>query len=158
YVRVLGVTRATQWGISFWDAQVFAAAGDAPTPVIDGPSPTLTWKVGDLISFSGHATDVKDGTLPASALTRAEIIHHCQPPTDCHTHLVQTFSGVASGSFNAPDHEYPSWLELQLTATNSSGISASTSVRLDPQTVDLTFATTPTGLSLTVGSSSSVTT
>ena len=23
YVRVLGVTRATQWGISFWDAQVF---------------------------------------------------------------------------------------------------------------------------------------
>jgi hypothetical protein len=23
YVRVLGVTRATQWGFSFWDAQVF---------------------------------------------------------------------------------------------------------------------------------------
>jgi hypothetical protein len=23
YVRVLGVTRATKWGISFWDAQVF---------------------------------------------------------------------------------------------------------------------------------------
>ena len=23
YVRVLGLARATQWGISFWDAQVF---------------------------------------------------------------------------------------------------------------------------------------
>ena len=26
YVRILGVTRATQWGISFWDASVFGAA------------------------------------------------------------------------------------------------------------------------------------
>jgi hypothetical protein len=158
YVRVLGVTRATAWGISLWDAQVFAAAGNAPTPVIDAPSPTLTWKVGDLISFSGHATDVKDGTLPASALTWTEIIHHCTSPNDCHTHLVQTFTGVTSGSFNAPDHAYPSWLELQLTARNSAGVTGSTSVRLDPKTVDLSFATNPSGLSLTVGGSSSIAT
>jgi glucose/arabinose dehydrogenase len=155
YVRVLGVTRATQYGISFWDAQVFGPAGTPPTPVIDTPSSTLTWKVGDLISFSGHATD-STGTLPASALKWAEIIHHCTTPNDCHTHLIQTFNGVSSGSLNAPDHEYPSWLELELTATNSAGISASTSVRLDPKTVDLSFATRPTGLSLTVGSSTSV--
>ncbi len=25
YVRIVGVTRATQWGISFWDASVFGA-------------------------------------------------------------------------------------------------------------------------------------
>ena len=58
---------------------------------------------------------------------------------------------MASGSLPAPDHEYPSSLTLVLTATDSAGISASTSLRLDPRTVDLTFATNPTGLGLTVG-------
>jgi hypothetical protein len=32
YVRVLGVTRATQWGISFWDARVFGPGSAAPPP------------------------------------------------------------------------------------------------------------------------------
>lgn len=53
-------------------------------------------------------------------------------------------NGVASGSFSAPDHEYPAWIELRLTDTDS--------VRLDPQTVDLSFQSNPTGLQLTVGS------
>jgi hypothetical protein len=38
---------------------------------------------------------------------------------------VQTFTGVASGSFGAPDHEYPSYLELELTATDSGGLTGS---------------------------------
>ena len=62
-------------------------------------------------------------------------------PNDCHTHDVQTIGGVATGSFSAPDHEYPSWLELVLTATDSGGLTGSTSVRLDPKTVTLSFAT-----------------
>jgi uncharacterized repeat protein (TIGR01451 family) len=74
-------------------------------------------------------------------------MHHC--PSTCHTHLVQEFTG-STGSFNAPDHEYPSHLELRLTATDSSGLSTSTSVQLDPRTVSLTFGTSPSGLSLTV--------
>ena len=83
-------------------------------------------------------------------------MHHCTTPNDCHAHVVQTFPGVSSGSFNAPDHEYPSWIELRLTATNSSGLSATTTVRLDPKTVILSFASNPPGLTLTVGSASSV--
>ena len=86
------------------------------------PSSSLTWKVGDTINFSGHATDAQDGTLPASALSWSLILHHCFTPTDCHTHLIQTIDGVASGSVTAPDHEYPCWLELQLTATDSGGL------------------------------------
>ena len=46
-------------------------------------------------------------------------MNHC--PSNCHTHPIQTFPNVASGSFNAPDHEYPSHLELRLTATDSDG-------------------------------------
>jgi len=129
-------------------ASVTVTAGNtAPIAVIDSPPPSLTWKVGDTISFSGHATDAQDGTLPAQALKWSLILHHCFTPTDCHTHLIQTFTG-ASGSFTAPDHEYPCWLEVQLTATDSGGLTSTTSVRLNPKTVALTFKTNPGGLVL----------
>jgi hypothetical protein len=70
---------------------------------------------------------------------------------------MQTYPGVADGSFVAPDHEYPAYLELRLTATDSSGLATTTSVRLDPQTVVLDFASDPPGLTLAVGSTSQVT-
>jgi glucose/arabinose dehydrogenase len=120
----------------------------APSAVIDAPTSSVSWKVGDPISFAGHATDTQDGTLPASALTWSLILHHCFTPTDCHTHLVQTFTGVSSGSFTTPDHAYPCWLELRLSATDSGGLTSTTSVRLDPRTVVLTFRTNPGGLVL----------
>ena len=55
-------------------------------PGIDSPASSLTWQVGDTITFSGHATDAQDGTLPASALSWSLIMHHCVTPTDCHAH------------------------------------------------------------------------
>jgi hypothetical protein len=115
--------------------------------VIDSPGSSLTWKVGDVINLSGHATDTQDGTLPADALKWSLIMHHCSTPSDCHTHTLQTFTG-ASGSFTAPDHEYPCWLEVQLSATDSGGLTTTTSLRLDPKTVVLTFKTNPGGLVL----------
>jgi len=120
------------------------AGNSAPTAVIDGPTASTTWKVGDDVAFSGHATDAQDGTLPASAMTWKLIMHHCMTLSDCHTHLIQTFQGV-SGSFTAPDHEYPCWIELQLTATDSGGLTSTTSVRMDPKTVALTFFSMPSG-------------
>jgi glucose/arabinose dehydrogenase len=124
------------------------AGNTAPSPVIDTPPPSLTWKVGDAISFSGHATDGQDGTLPASALTWSVIMHHCFTLTDCHEHVIQTITGVSGGSFTAPDHGYPCWIELRLTATDSGGLASTTSVRLDPKTAVLTFKTNPGGLAL----------
>jgi len=130
-------------------ASVTVTVGNtAPAAIIDSPPSSLTWRVGDTIPFSGHATDAQDGTLPASALSWSLILHHCFTPTDCHTHLIQTVNGVSSGSFTAPDHEYPCWLEVQLTATDSGGLTSTASVRLDPKTVVLTFRTNPGGLVL----------
>ena len=96
------------------------------------------------------ATDIQDGALPASALSWSVIMHHCVTPSDCHTHLIQTFPGVSSGTFSAPDHAYPCWLELQLTATDSGGLTSTASLRLDPKTVNLTFRATKPGLTLSV--------
>jgi glucose/arabinose dehydrogenase len=134
-------------------ASVTIAVGNTPpTPIIDTPVAGTTWTVGDFISFSGRATDAQSGSLPASSLTWSLVLQHC--PSTCHEHPLQTFSGTASGSIVAPDHEYPSHLELRLTATDPGGLSATTSVRLDPQTIQVTFGTNPTGLTLAVGSTS----
>ena len=45
------------------------------------------------------------------------------------------WNGAAGGSFVAPDHEFPSHLELTLTVTDSGGKTGTDSVRLDPDTV-----------------------
>ena len=127
----------------------------APTAFITQPAGNLTWRVGDTISFKGHANDPQQGQLPASAMTWEVLIHHC--PSNCHTHVYQTFEGVDQGSFPAPDHEYPSYLELRLTAVDSSGLSSTASENLDPETVDLTFQSSPAGLQLSVGSTTATT-
>ena len=124
----------------------------APVAVIDTPANGATWRVGDLIPFTGHATDAEQGSLPASSLTWSLVMHHC--PSNCHLHPIQTFPGVSSGQFSAPDHEYPSFLELRLTATDSTGLSDTASIQLDPRTVNLTMQTNPTGLALVVGGTS----
>ena len=47
-------------------AVTISAGNTAPTAVIDAPSVTLKWRVGQSIAFSGHAADEQQGTLPAS--------------------------------------------------------------------------------------------
>jgi PKD repeat protein len=127
-----------------------------PVPDISAPAGGTTWKVGDVINFSGSATDAQDVTLPASALTWTLTQEHC--PSNCHSHTVQTWRGVASGSFTAPDHEYPSYLLLRLTAEDSGGLMGSTTLRLDPRTVTLTFTSDPNKAQIVFNGSSSATT
>jgi glucose/arabinose dehydrogenase len=119
-----------------------------PKVTISSPPTSLRWTVGDTISFSGSATDNQGAEIPSSNLTWNLVLKHGACP-DCHDHFLQTYSGVNSGSFNAPDHDYPSELELTLTATDAAGLRNSTSIRLLPRTTTLTFQTSPTGLKLT---------
>jgi hypothetical protein len=128
---------------------VISAGNTPPLSTIGSPTATATWKVGDVISFSGSATDQEDGALASSRLSWSLVMRHC--PSNCHSHVLQTFTGVSGGSFTTPDHEYPSHLELRLTATDSGGLIDTKSVLLQPQTVDLTFQSAPAGLQLVVG-------
>ncbi|MFB4319860.1 PQQ-dependent sugar dehydrogenase [Actinomadura sp. 21ATH] len=127
-------------------AQQISVGNSAPTATIVAPGPATRWNVGSTIAFSGTATDPDQGTLPASALSWELVMHHC--PSDCHTHEITEMTGT-SGTFTAPDHEYPSYLELRLTARDAGGLTDTKSVRLDPNTVNLTFASAPPGLQLT---------
>ncbi|HEX2771958.1 MAG TPA: PQQ-dependent sugar dehydrogenase, partial [Micromonosporaceae bacterium] len=128
----------------------------APSAVIDTPSASRTWAVGDTISFTGRASDPQQGSLPASALNWQLRLYHCYTPDNCHTHYLRDWAGAASGSFTGPDHEYPSYLELVLTATDAEGLTSTAIRRLDPKTVTLTFASNPAGLRLSVGATAQV--
>ena len=134
-------------------ATMVVRPGDTPpTPVIDTPPSGTTWHVGQQIDFSGHANDAEQGSLPKTALKWTLFLHHC--PSSCHIHTIQSFDQTDNGSFVAPEHDYPSYLELKLTATDARALVSSTSVRLDPQTTTLTLQSDPSGLTAAAGSTS----
>ena len=136
------------------DTQTVAiqAGNTPPAALIDSPATGTDFAVGQTLTFAGRATDAEQGNLPASALRWRLLQYHCYAVDSCHVHTVQEWNGVAGGSFPAPDHEYPSYLELVLTATDAGGLSTTSTRRIDPRTVDLTFTSNPPGLQVAVGS------
>jgi glucose/arabinose dehydrogenase len=132
-------------GASSTAAVTINVGNTPPVATITAPAPGTTWKVGDSIDFAGGATDAQDGPLTGAALSWKLIMHHC--PSNCHEHELTTFTG-AGGTFVAPDHEYPSYLELRLTATDSGGLTDFESLRLDPRTVTVTMNASPSGFDL----------
>ncbi|MDP9228043.1 MAG: hypothetical protein M3M99_03195, partial [Actinomycetota bacterium] len=132
-------------GASDTDEASIQAGNTAPSASITAPAAGLVWAVDDVVGFSGSATDAQQ-TLPASAFDWELIINHC--PSNCHQHSVQQFPDRTSGSFSAPDHEYPSSLLIRLTVTDSGGLTDTESVTIDPRTVNLTLNSLPGGLQL----------
>ncbi|MGI8549495.1 MAG: PQQ-dependent sugar dehydrogenase, partial [Dehalococcoidia bacterium] len=117
----------------------------APVVSISQPLASLTYKVGDVITYAGSATDPDSGTaLPPSSLSWQLILHHC-PGGTCHIHPFSQSTG-AGGSFTIPDHGDASYFELILTAISSIGLTSTTSVTIQPQTIQVTLATVPSGL------------
>jgi glucose/arabinose dehydrogenase len=141
-------------GLVSTDTVLIGAGNELPQAQIDSPTEALQWAVGDSISFSGKGTDPQDGALGAASMTWTLVLRHCETVNDCHSHNIQSYPGVSSGSFTAPDHDFPSHLELRLTVTDSGGLSDTETLRLDPKTVDLSFKSVPAGLNLTAGEQS----
>ena len=129
-------------------ASKIVSVDNAP-PVITFPTPaaSLTWAVGDQIPFSATATDAQDGALPASAFRWEWAIAHCRP-SECHEHVVQTIDDVRSGTFAAPDHQYPSYLRVTLTVTDSDGLERTVTRELQPKTGTVNATSVPAGISL----------
>jgi glucose/arabinose dehydrogenase len=142
---------ADSGGLSAVTTVRVTAGNSAPRAFVDTPASSLTWQVGQSVAFQGHATDPEQGTLSASALTWTLVMHHCSTATSCHQHAIQQFARTDRGTFTAPDHEYPSYLELRAAATDAGGLTHSTSVRLDPRIVTQRLESVPSGLALTVG-------
>jgi len=130
--------------------------GDKPPEVtINSPSTTQKWAVGDNIHLQGLATNAKGESmfepLPYYWSTR---VYHCPNPDEpdhCHGHPLQTFAGTRSGDFQAPEHDYPSLIEITLRVASSRGLVGSETILLEPATVNLDFTSSPTGVPLTAG-------
>ncbi|HKP60093.1 MAG TPA: PQQ-dependent sugar dehydrogenase [Polyangiales bacterium] len=107
----------------------------------------LEFAVGDRVEFRGTATD---GTQPlaASHLQWDLVVQHCPTPDHCHPHVLESFRGAASGSFVAPEHDYPYYLQLILRASADDGRQSTAVARLDPRTVELSLSSAPPGLAL----------
>ncbi len=130
-------------------APLTITAGSPPVPTILSPADGSTFHGGDVISFSGAATDAEDGTLPPSAFTWEMDLLHAT-----HVHPGLPVSGISSGTFTIPTsgHDFTGNVryKLSLTVTDSNGISTTTSVIIWPQKVNLTFNSVPQGLTLNV--------
>ncbi len=151
-VRVRVTDRA---GASSVATLSIAVGPGAPALTISTPALTEPWSAGDTVPFAGTAVDPTDGVLPPSKLSWSLVLRHC--PSTCHSHPVQDYAGTDSASFTAPDHDYPSYLELTLSATDSLGLTSSKTVRLDPKTVNLTFNSAPSGMKISVGGTTGTT-
>jgi glucose/arabinose dehydrogenase/PKD repeat protein len=110
------------------------------------------FRVGELVQFTGRG---EDGAmpLPAANLQWELIVQHCPMIDHCHPHIVQDFEGVESGSFVAPEHDYPYYLDLILRVTTPDGRQATAIQRLDPVVVEVTIESDPPGLVLALNQS-----
>ena len=122
--------------------------GNPPTATITAPANGRLFRAGDVIPYSGSATDPEDGTLPASAFSWTIVFHH-----DTHTHPAGgPFTNTKTGSLTIPvsGHDFAgdTSYEIILRVTDSNGLYDSKSVFVVPDKVNLLFQTSPAGLAV----------
>ncbi|HSX40138.1 MAG TPA: PQQ-dependent sugar dehydrogenase, partial [Candidatus Saccharimonadales bacterium] len=123
--------------------------GDAPPQAsITSPTADQKYNAGDVISYSGSATDLEDGNLPASAYSWTIIFHH-------NTHIHPFLGPITgkNGTFTIPNTGEASadtWYEIDLTVTDSRGLTDTKTIAIHPNVINLTFTSAPSGLSFTL--------
>lgn len=136
-------------------ARVTVYPGDTPPRLeISSPEESSAWSVGQRIELSGSATaEGGDGApIPAARLFWDTSLSHC--PTSagaCHLHPLQIFPGRGEATLIAPDHDYPSSIEVALTATDERGLAATKAIELHARPVAVELYSSPSGLNLTAG-------
>ncbi len=151
--RVVGVRVSDEDGHSSV-ARVTIYPGDSPPqPTIDTPEASLKWGVGDEIQFHGSATDPKGHAMtePLPYYWSTRLLHCPTGPTTCHAHPLELFAGTRSGEFQAPEHDYPSYIEITLRVADDRGLSGSRTIKLEPRTVTSSIVSSPPGIELTAG-------
>ena len=120
-----------------------------PAVTILTPAVGSRYSGGTTLSFSGSAFDPQEGTVPTSRLTWRIDLHH-----DTHAHpAMPNTTGISSGTFLIPTTGETSanvWYRVYLTASDSTGLSATSYVDVLPNTVTLTLTTLPAGLQVTL--------
>ncbi|HEY0817293.1 MAG TPA: Ig-like domain-containing protein, partial [Rhizobacter sp.] len=125
-----------------------AASNQAPVAVIATPAAGTTFRAGTQVNYSGSASDVEDGTLPASRLTWWVELHH-----DTHSHPFVPPTAGSGGTVTIPTRGETSdniFYRFHLRATDSAGATHEVTRDIAPQKARLTITSVPAGLSLTL--------
>ena len=138
--------------------QTITTNNTPPVITLDQPTANATFVVGQSFTLSAHASDAQDGALPAQSLSWTVLLHH----NSDHTHPYfgptagnnLTVPGAAPENLAATEQSY---LEIQVTAKDSGGLTSTLSRELDAKHVALTFQTNPAGLSLRLNDELTVT-
>ncbi|HKF83676.1 MAG TPA: PQQ-dependent sugar dehydrogenase [Solirubrobacterales bacterium] len=135
-------------------ARITIYPGDKPPAVtITKPTGSQQWKVGDLVKLEGAGFDgVTSGefTSPRPYYWETRLAHCPDPsnPSACHVHPLQTFSGIRRPEFVAPQHDYPSYIQIILRVADERGLQGTATLNFQPQTVDLSLESEPPGIQL----------
>lgn len=121
----------------------------APDVQILEPAPGRRYRIGDTVTLQGRASDAEDGPIGGAALTWEALLHH-----NDHTHFDFYRGSGEHGSFVYADHDDNSYLELCLTASDSSGLESRQCVDLRAQETQLGIQSVPSGLPISYNGSS----
>lgn len=124
------------------------AFNSKPVPVITSPNDGISFTGGQSFTFTGEATDAEDGTIPASSLKWKIDLHHGE-----HVHDGIFVEGSSSYNYTIPTFghtETDIWYRVYLVATDAGGLSDTAYIELVPEKVNLSFATVPAGLAITL--------
>ncbi|MDS0295107.1 PQQ-dependent sugar dehydrogenase [Halogeometricum luteum] len=133
------------------------AVDSEPTPVTVGGAPEMTLdpagdvtaRGGEEVTLSADVTDVEDGRLSGEDIEwQVSLAHntHRHPQTS-ETGESITYTVPATGHATTGVVAY----EVNVTATDSDGLRTTKSVTIEPEEVDVTLASQPEGVNVSVG-------
>ncbi len=126
--------------------QTINAGNTAPVISVSGDS---RYRGGQMFRLTASASDTQDGTLPGTAFDWNVRLIHAQ-----HTHVggAGTYSNRAQIDVEAAtDHDADSHYEVEVTATDSGGLSSVKTVRVDPETTIVRLRSRPSGAPVSYG-------
>ena len=122
--------------------------GYRPVASILEPADHATFRAGQVITYSGSATDA-DSSLAAANYSWKIVFHH-----EDHVHPVSATSGATSATLLVPrsGHSYSgsTYYEIFLTVTDSDGLEDTKSVKVYPEKTNLQMRSSPTELAISV--------
>jgi glucose/arabinose dehydrogenase len=125
-----------------------APVNQAPVATITAPLAGATFRAGNTVSYAGTGSDAEDGTLAGSRLTWWADLHH-----DSHTHPFLAATNGLSGQVTIPTQGETSdniFYRFHLRATDSNGATHEVTRDIQPQKAQVTLASNPAGLALTL--------
>lgn len=141
YVVELTVSDSTNFAQA---VPIVIQVGTPPTVRISVPEDGATYKAGDHITYNAFANDAAGFDINDAAISTDIIFHH-----NTHVHpFIDNMIGRAN-SFTIPDYGEAAantWYEIVTTATDTNNLSATASINIYPEVVDLTFGSNVPGI------------